>query len=84
VSDPEVPANRRVSFVLHIAILFTDEQRRCMSPYLDLGSYDEVKGSAEMIYARVNDHSMPADESGPWPDEWVALLRRWIDEGCEP
>lgn len=79
-----MPANRPTSFALHISIMFTDEQQRCMSPYLDLGSYDEVRTNAEVIYMRVKDHSMPADASGPWPDEWIALFRRWIDEGCQP
>lgn len=84
VSAPAPPANRPASFALHIAVMFTDEQRRCMSPYLDLGSYDEVKANAEAVFDRVNDHSMPADESGPWPNEWIALFRRWVDEGCRP
>lgn len=83
MSDP-AQENRAASFALHIAIMFTDEQRRCMSPYLDLSSYEEVKANAETIYLCVQDHSMPADESGPWPDEWIILLRRWIDEGCQP
>lgn len=83
MSTPTMSVNRPVSFALHIGVMFRDEQRRCMSPYLDLGSYDEVKANAEAIYARVLDHSMPADESGPWPDEWVALFRRWLDEGCQ-
>lgn len=84
MSDRAATANRPASFALHIAVMFTDEQRRCMSPFLDLGSYDEVKASAETTFERVKDHSMPADESGPWPDEWIALFRRWIDEGCQP
>lgn len=78
------PANRQTSFALHIVVMFTDSQRRCMSPYLDLGSYDEVKANAETIYSRVKDGSMPADDTAPWPDEWISLFRRWIDEGCEP
>jgi hypothetical protein len=78
-----VPApNRPTSFAYHIAMLFTDDQRRCMSPYLDLGSYDEVKANADAVFARLEDQSMPADDSGPWPDEWIALFRRWIAEGC--
>ncbi len=77
-------ANRPASFASHIVVMFRDGQRRCMSPYLDLSSYEEVKANSETIYGRVKDHSMPADVSGPWPDEWIALFRRWIDEGCLP
>jgi hypothetical protein len=76
--------NRPTSFALHIAVLFTDDQRRCMSPFLDLGSYDEVSSNAETVFKRLEDHSMPADESGPWPEEWIALFSRWIEEGCQP
>lgn len=81
---PGAKANRATSYALHIAVMFSDDQRRCMSPYLDLASYDEVKASSETIYERVKDHSMPADDTGPWPDEWIALFKRWIDEGCPP
>jgi hypothetical protein len=49
---------------------------------LDL--YDDVKENAESIYARLVDKSMPMDETRPWPDEWIALFRCWIDEGTSP
>jgi hypothetical protein len=55
-----------------------------MSGMIDLKSYDEVRLNAEGIYVRLADKSMPADASAPWPDEWIALFRRWIDEGCKP
>lgn len=84
MSDVRPAENRPVSFALHISVMFTDEQKRCMSPFLDLASYDDVKADAEVVFARVNDHSMPSDESGPWPNEWIAMFRRWIDEGCQP
>lgn len=66
----------------HIQPLFNEEQRGCMLGYLDLWSYDDVRSNASLILTRVSDHSMPDDESGPWPDEWIALFKRWIDEGC--
>lgn len=74
--------NRPVSFTLHIRGMFTDAQRACMAGYFDLSSHDDVKASADDILARVSDHSMPADASGPWPDEWIQLFARWIAEGC--
>jgi len=49
---------------------------------LDLSSYEDVKAKAEAIYSRLEDGSMPCDES--WPKERVATFKRWIDEGMEP
>ena len=49
---------------------------------LDLSSYAEVKGHAEKIYGRLLDQSMPCDQ--PWPEDRLALFRRWIDEGMAP
>ena len=77
-------ANRPVSYALHIRVLFTEDQRNCMAGYLDLWSYEEVKASAEAILAKISDHSMPADASSPWPNEWIALFERWKNEGCAP
>ena len=52
---------------------------------LDLSSYDDVKDRSADILERLEarDGSMmpPKASDGPWPDEWIALFRRWIDEG---
>lgn len=53
-----------------------------MSAFFDLSNHAEVKRNAEAIYSKLADKSMPADATGPWPDEWIALFRRWLDEGC--
>ncbi len=45
---------------------------------LDLSSYEEVKARAQEIYDRLEDKSMPCDE--PWPEERLALFKRWTDE----
>lgn len=74
--------NRPVRFALHIRVLFTAAQQACMAGMMDLFSHDDVKANAEGIYDRLADQSMPADDSGPWPTEWITLFRRWIDEGC--
>ena len=76
--------NRPVSFKFHIQVLFTEPQRQCMIDAFDLAKYEDVKQYADDIYQRVEDKSMPADDSRPWPDEWIALFKRWIDEGCKP
>jgi hypothetical protein len=80
---PSAP-NRPVSYALHLRPLFTDEQRQCMIGYLDLWSFDDVKANADDVHSRLADKSMPADSSGPWPDEWIALFGRWVAEGCAP
>ena len=49
---------------------------------LDLSSHAEVKAQAENIYARLLDRSMPCDE--PWPEERLALFKRWMGEGMAP
>lgn len=82
--DSAVMANRPVSFALHIAPLFTEDQVACMATMIDLVSYEEMRSSAEAVHEKLFDKSMPPDASGPWPDEWIALFRRWIDEGCAP
>jgi hypothetical protein len=49
---------------------------------LDLSSYTEVKDQSEVMYERLKDGSMPCD--GAWPEERLALFRRWMDEGMAP
>jgi len=49
---------------------------------LDLSSYQDVKTSADAIYARLADGSMPGD--GQWPAEQIDKFKRWIDEGMNP
>lgn len=79
-----VQENRPVSYALHIRPLFTQNQVDCMAFLFQLDVYSDVKSNAEDIYARLADKSMPMDETRPWPDEWITLFRRWIDEGTAP
>jgi hypothetical protein len=73
-----------VSFAADIRRLFRDSPDvDSMKEYgLDLSSYEEVKAQAKEIHARIADGSMPCDE--PWPDERLALFKRWMDEGMAP
>ena len=48
----------------------------------DLSQYEEVKSHAQGIYDRLVDGSMPCD--GAWPEERMALFRRWMEEGYLP
>ena len=34
------------------------------------------------LCVRIEDGSMPCDE--PWPEERLALFKRWMDEGTSP
>jgi hypothetical protein len=69
------------SFASDIRPLFRDQDVEAMSFAFDLRDYETVKDNAEGIYERLADGSMPCDAA--WPDERIALFRRWIDEGCD-
>jgi hypothetical protein len=73
-----------VSFAADIRPLFRDSPDvESMKAYgLDLSSYEDVKARAAEIYASLKDESMPCD--GAWPEERIALFKRWMDEGMRP
>jgi len=48
----------------------------------DLSDYEDVRGRAQGIYARLSDGSMPCD--GTWPEEWIARFKQWMDQGMKP
>jgi hypothetical protein len=69
-----------VSFSSEIRPLFRDTDIETMKRFgLDLSSYNEVKDKASEIFTTVKDGSMPCDK--PWPNDDVALFKRWMDEG---
>ena len=76
--------NRPVSYAMHIQGLFTESQRQCMLDTFDLKKYEDVKEWCDRIASRLKSKSMPADDTNPWPDEWIAIFTRWIAEGCQP
>jgi hypothetical protein len=71
-----------LSFARDIRPLFRSQDVEAMSYAFDLSRYDDVKASAEAIYSRLADGSMPCD--GAWLADRVALFRRWVDAGCAP
>ena len=73
-----------LSFAKDIRPLFRDEPDVSeMKPMgLDLASYDDVKAQSTGIYEVLANGSMPSD--GPWPEEQIALFKRWMDEGMAP
>lgn len=72
-------AQQEPSFERDIRPLFRPEDVRAMSFAFDLSSYEDVRSSAEQIYGRLANGSMPCDKA--WPAERVELFRRWIDAG---
>lgn len=67
------------SFARDIRPLFREKDVEEMQFAFDLGAYEDVKAHAEGIYAQLADGAMPCD--GAWPDERIAVFRRWMDEG---
>jgi truncated hemoglobin YjbI/CDGSH-type Zn-finger protein len=72
-------ADEAVSFEQHIKPLFRERDRKSMTFAFDLWSYDDVRQNAAGILDRLKDGTMPCD--GAWPDEWVAVFRRWTESG---
>jgi hypothetical protein len=70
------------TFAADIRPLFRERDRRAMTFLFDLWDYEAVKENAEAILAATEGGDMPCDEA--WPEERVALLRRWVGGGCQP
>ena len=71
-----------LSFAGDIRPLFREEDVECMQGMgvdLDDSAWMCVPANAELIYGRVADGSMPPDE--PWPEDRVALFKRWMEAG---
>jgi len=70
------------SFAKDVRPLFRAKDINSMKQAFDLSSYDDVRSHADAILGRVAAGSMPCD--GPWPQEQVDVLRRWVEEGMQP
>jgi succinate dehydrogenase/fumarate reductase cytochrome b subunit len=74
---------KTLSFATDIQPLFRDKDMRAMKPIgIDLSSYEDVKKSAQDIYARILANEMPCDE--PWSESNIKKLKEWIESGMEP
>jgi phage gp29-like protein len=71
-----------MNFTEDVKPLFREEDRSSMDFAFDLWSYDDVKANADLILQRVEDGTMPCDES--WSEDKLQVLRSWIDAGCPP
>ena len=67
------------SFARDIQPLFRESDRVAMDFVFDLWDCQDVRTYAEDILERLVDGTMPCD--GEWPDEQIALFRRWIEAG---
>jgi hypothetical protein len=45
----------------------------------DLKNYQHVSTHAQKILERLSNGTMPCD--GKWPEEQIALFRRWVEAG---
>ncbi|HWG15822.1 MAG TPA: ferritin-like domain-containing protein [Streptosporangiaceae bacterium] len=75
LTGPDEP----VSFKSHIKPMFRARDRQSMLFAFDLWSYDDVRGHAADVLARVANGTMPCD--GSWPDGQVQVFRRWTESG---
>ncbi len=67
------------SFARDIQPLFRESDREAMEFAFDLWDFDDVRTNAQDILERLTDGTMPCD--GEWPEEQVALFRRWVEAG---
>lgn len=68
-----------VSFEADVKPLFREGDRRAMLSAFDLWAYPDVSAHADAILRAVASGSMPCDSE--WPQEQVAVLRRWVEAG---
>jgi hypothetical protein len=67
------------TFDQDIRPLFREGDRGSMTFAFDLWSYEDVSANADAILHRLQDGSMPCDES--WPAERITTFERWIAAG---
>ena len=73
------PSNPEPSFEQDIRPLFRERDRQSMDFVFDLWEYDDVQEKAQAILDRLIAGNMPCD--GAWPEERIALFRRWLEAG---
>ena len=71
-----------VSYARDIRPLFRQRDIDSMRGRFLLDSYDDVSGMADGILNRLEAGNMPCD--GAWPEDQIALFRKWIADGKEP
>jgi hypothetical protein len=66
-------------FAQDIRPLFREDDRDTMSFVFDLWDCNDVRTHATEILERLADGTMPCDSE--WPEEQIAVFRRWIETG---
>jgi hypothetical protein len=80
---------RSTRFELHIVPIVRQLDRSHMQQFksIDLWDYATVSKPAmaskilRALQAQPSDVMPPQSHGGPWPDEWIQLFQRWINEG---
>lgn len=72
-------ASNQTSFERDIKPLFTERDRAAMDYAFDLWDVASVRNYADAILEQVASGLMPCDAA--WPEEKVALFRRWTQAG---
>jgi len=82
---------RSTRFELHIIPMIRQLDRLHMQQFrnIDLWDYGTIATpamSAKVLHAlqaQPADVMPPQSHGGPWPDEWIQLFQRWINEGFQ-
>lgn len=77
--------NVKPSFERHIRQMFRDIDVQSMENMFDLTDYNTVKQFSDQILLCLRGEGgrpvmPPRSVGGPWPDEWIELFERWIQE----
>src|SRR6266699_7155659 len=67
------------SFARDIKPLFRMRDQLSMRWAFDLKNYQDVSKHAQAILERLSSGTMPCD--GKWPEEQIALFRKWVEAG---
>lgn len=75
---------KQPTFENDVKPLFRERDRGAMLgvAQFDLWSRDDVAEHSQDILRRLEDGSMPCDQS--WPQERVAIFREWVEAGMAP
>ena len=81
---------KTTGFQTDIGRLFTERDIQCMSKAFNLGSYEDVKKHAGVIYDRIRGIGgsvmppPPPRGEGPWGPSRIELFARWMADGFQP
>ena len=76
------------SFEKHIRQMFRTVDVESMVNMFDLSDYQTVKQFSNEILLCLKGEGgrsvmPPISAGGPWPEEWITLFERWIQEGYQ-